>query len=237
MSSVARGWHRPVRWQALLWVAGGLVVVWVLLVAGAIWYLYGHWESRVHLQRQALLLRLPAGTVAQAEIRAPIATRLTAHPTLMVPLHQTVRAQVSDQFLARLTTSTTVNIDTKVRVQHQVPVHTTLEARVDLGRWLPTLDVTVPVSLVVPVDMVVPIKTSLPVSLDVLASGQFNAPLSLPLNQVLRLQPVLDAPLEAQLTRQIRFALDRPLPPVPMQIVEARLSVPFDLTFLRQPSR
>ena len=26
-------------------------------------------------------------------------------------------------------------------------------------------------------------------------------------------------------------------PPVPMQIVEARLSVPFDLTFLRQPSR
>lgn len=237
MTSVATAWHRPVRWQALMVVAGGLLVVWVALVAGAIWYLYGHWESRVHLQHQSLLLRLPAGMVARAEITTPITTRLTARPVVKVPLHQTVQAEVSDQFLARSSVRTSVPIDTVVRVQHQVPVRTTLQARVDLGRLLPTLDISVPVSLVVPVDLAVPVKATVPVALELLASGQFKAPVSLPLHQTLTLRPVLDAPLQARFTRQTNFALGPALPPVSMHIVDAQLRVPFDLTFLRQHSR
>lgn len=229
-------WHRPVRWQALFWVAGSLLVVWVALVAGAIWYLYGHWESRVHLQRQALLLRLPVGLAAHAEITAPISTHLTARPTVDVPVNQTVRAHVSDQFLADLTMQTTVQVDTVVRVQHEVPVSTNLQARVDLGRWLPTLDISVPVSLVVPVNLAVPVKAAVPVSLKLKASGEFRSPVSLPVHQRLTLRPVLDAPLKARFTRQIRFSLDEALPPVPMQIEAAHLRVPFDLTFLRQRS-
>lgn len=231
---IPRGWHRPVRPVALLLLAGGLLLVWVALVAWAIWYVYGHWESRVHLQRQALLMRLPEGTAALAEMVAPISTRVQAQPVVRVPLKQTIEARLTEPLVAQLRVRTTVPVDTVLEVQHQVPVRTTLQAQVDLGRWLPTLDVVVPVALTVPVRLSVPVRAQVPLDLDLVVSGEMRQAVPLTLDQTLMLRPRLDAPVQAQLTRQTRFALHGETAPIPLELLDARLRVPFDLTFLRQ---
>lgn len=230
----ARGWHRPVRPVALVLVGGGLLLVWVALVAWAIWYVYGHWESRVHLQQQPLLLRLPAGTQALTEIQTPVATRLQASPVVRVPLHQTVQAEVSDQFVATVKLNATVPIDTAVQVSHEVPVSTVLQAKIDLGRFLPTLDVSLPVSLVVPVNLTVPVKTQVPLNTSLVVSGLFKQPVKLPLNDTLVLHPRIDQPIHARVTRQALFALDGEHAPMPVSLVDARLRVPFDLTVVQR---
>ncbi len=234
LAPIPRGWHRPVRPVALLLVSGGLLLVWVALVAWAIWYVYGHWESRVHLQRQALLLRLPEGTAAVAEMMTPISTRVQAQPEVRVPLKQTIEAHLTEPLVAQLRVRTTVPVDTVLEVQHQVPVRTTLQAQVDLGRWLPTLDVVVPVALTVPVRLSVPVRAQVPLDLELVVSGELRQAVPLALDQTLVLRPRLDAPLQAQLTRQTRFALHGETAPIPLELLDARLRVPFDLTFLRQ---
>lgn len=232
---VARGWHRPVRPVALVLVAAGLLLVWVVLVSWAIWYGYGHWESRIVLRQQPLMLRLPEGTHAMAEFHTPLSTQVRLRPVLRVPLGQTVDADIHESFVAQLDLKTTVPVDTVVDVHHDLLVATHLQARVDLGRFLPTLDVRMPVQLSVPVRLKVPVRADIPVHLDGVVTGELAQRLALPLADTLVLRPVIDHRLAARMTQQTGFALAGETAPLPLVIEEARLRVPFELTLLPQP--
>lgn len=230
----ARGWNRPVRPAALVLVAIGLLVVWVGLVAWGIWYGYGHWESRVVLRQQPLSLRLPAGTQALADVHTPLDTRIRLQPVLRVPLRQTVEAEVNDSFVAQLDLAATLPVDVVVEIRHDLPVRTQLEARVDLGRFLPTLNVRLPVQFTVPVQLKVPVRADVPVRLDGVVSGQLAQRLSLPVDETLVVRPRIDHRLAGRMTHQTAFSLVGETAPLPLVIEEARLRLPFDLAFVRQ---
>jgi hypothetical protein len=90
------------------------------------------------------------------------------------------------------------------------------------------------VALTVPVRLSVPVRAQVPLDLDLVVSGEMRQAVPLTLDQTLVVRPRLDAPVQAQLTRQTRFALHGETAPIPLELLDARLRVPFDLTFLRQ---
>lgn len=229
-----RGWNRPVRPAALILVGGAVLLAWLALMVGAVWYFYEHWQAQLSMRDQPVRLRLPPGMVAMAEVDAPLRTHLKLQPLVRVPVNQTVSAQLSDQLQAQVQLDTVLPVDTSVTVDQIVPVKTTLSLALKLRSWLPAVPVTVPVTLDLPVHMTVPVKADVPVKLDIVASGTLPPALDIPINTVFELRPQIDSDIQAKLLSQTAFKLVGPLAPFDVRIARAELSVPFNLTFLRQ---
>ncbi|WP_058087926.1 hypothetical protein [Aquabacterium parvum] len=237
-STLARGgWHRPISLKSLLIVGGLVLLVWLALMLGAVWFVYTQLDARMDLHEQPVTLQLPAGLQAQASVQRPVSTRIDLRPLVSVPVRQRLRAQIEDSLLTRTSLQTLVQIDTVVQVDQVVPVQTELSMRVPLFSWLPAFDVSLPVTLNVPFKASVPVRAQVPVSLDALVSGELKAPVEVPLEAVFQLRPHVKADLQAQLHGQMDFVVRETMPALPLTIVRARLLVPFDVPSIRQRER
>jgi hypothetical protein len=227
------GWHRPVRPLALVLVGALLLLLWLAMMVASTWYVYVCWDARIDLRSQSVKLRLHEGIEASAQVSAPVRSRLDLSPRMVVPLHQTVSAQVYDSVQARMHLRSHVLVDTVVHIAKTVPVRTSLQLSVPVVSWLPSFDVSVPLTLDLPVQMDVPVKLDVPLNLDALVNGELRAPLQVPMNVDLVLHPQIHAPVQVRLTRQMTFQLLGPMEPMPVQIVRAQLRVPFSVPTLR----
>jgi hypothetical protein len=229
-----RGWHRPVRPGALLLVGAVVLLLWLLLMVLGVGYFYRHWQARVALRDQPVLLRLPAGLPSVARISEPVRTRLDMHPTVSVPLHQVVPVEVRNQLMAQVRLKATVPVVTEVTVSQNIPVHTTLETDMRVRSWLPSMHVSLPVSFNLPVRLTVPVRAQLPIDLDVLVSGALTQTLQVPLDTTVTVHPHVVGELSARLDSETGFRLLDPVPPIALRIARADLRVPFNLAVLSQ---
>lgn len=229
-----RGWNRPVRPVALVLVGAGVLLVWGALMLAATWYVYARWDAIVELRDHPVKLRLPDGLQAMAEVSAPLQAQVNLAPLVRVPLRQTLAIELSDSLQAQARLQARVPVDTVLHVEQRVPVRTALQLSVPVVSWLPRFEVTVPVALDLPIQVDVPVKLDVPLDMDVLASGELQAPLQVPLDIDLRLRPEVRGPLAVQISRQMAFRLMGPMPPMPVSIEHARLSLPFSQPRLRQ---
>lgn len=226
-ASGPKGWHRPVRPVALLAVATVLVLGWGALMVVGVWFFYVHWESRITVREQRMTLRLQSGTPAQAHFEAAVPVQVPRVPALTVPIRQQVSVMLDDTVQARVRLHTVVPVQTTLSMRQDVPVRTTLT-----WDWLPRVEVSVPVAMTVPVALAVPVQTRVPLDLDVLVSAALPPTLFIPLETVVRVQPILQGPIRAQVQEQVAVRWLAPEAPIPMTISEARLRVPFDLVGL-----
>lgn len=233
----ARGWNRPVRPVALLVVGSTVLLIWLMLTALAVWYFYAFWEARMTMYNQAVRLRLPAGMVSVAKVTSPLRTRLDMRPLVRMPIKQVIPAQISDHLQARVQMQTTLPVDTSVAVDQMVPVKTTLSMKVSVWRWLPSIPVTLPITLDMPLRMTVPIKADVPVNLDLEVSGELPPVINIPIDATFMLRPRIKGAIEARMVSQTAFSLMAPVEPFPMTIERTDLRVPFQLTFLKQRTR
>lgn len=232
-----RGWNRPVRPVALVLVGGMVLLIWLVLMSVAVWYFYAFWEARMTMHNQAVRLRLPVGMVAMAEVTSPVRTRLDMRPVVHMPVKQTVPAQMADHIQAQVQLQTVLPVDTSVSIDRVVPVTTTLELSVSLRSWLPSIPVSLPVTLNLPLQMTVPIKTSLPIKLDLAVSGALPPVINIPIDQTFTVRPRIKSVVEARMVSQTAFSLIAPIEPFPMTIERTDLRVPFSLTLLKQRTR
>ncbi|RTL29759.1 MAG: hypothetical protein EKK47_12735 [Burkholderiales bacterium] len=233
----ARGWNRPARPVALVLVGGAVLLIWLALMIGGVWYFYEHWEARLTMLDHGVRLRLPPGMQAMAEVTSPVHSRLNLRPEVTVPVKQTIPAQLSDHIQARVKLHTSLPVDTSVVVDQQVQVKTTLSLSVALRSWLPRIPVSLPVTLTLPLRMDVPIKADVPVDLDLVVSGELPHTLNIPIDARFSLRPVIDTDIETRMVSQTAFELISPMSPFDLTIARADLKVPFDLTVLRQRHR
>lgn len=235
----ARGWHRPVRPVALLWVGGVLLLIWLALMVGGVHFFYTHWQARVALRDQPLGLQLPAGLLADAQLAQAVRLGLDARPRLRVPVRQSVSAELSDTLLVEVPLRARVPVRTTLNVAQQVPVRATLQLQVPVVAWLPAFKVELPVAFSVPIELRVPVDTEVPLALHLQVSADLSAALSLPVNAVFETRPHLQGAIEAQVHRALALRVDQALQPLPLMIEQAQLDVPFDVPRLhrRGPAR
>lgn len=219
---------------ALVVVSAAVLLVWGGLLVATTLYVYARWDALIDLHQQPLKLRLPEGLEAWAEVAAPLHTQLALSPRVVVPVQQTLAIEVSDSLQARTRLKATVPVETVVHVEHTVPVRTTLRLSVPVLSWLPSFDVTVPLTLDLPVKLDVPIKLDVPLDLDVLATGQLTAPLKVPLDLRLPLRPEVRGDIHVNISRRMAFRLLGPMPTMPVVIEQAHLNLPFSQPRLRQ---
>lgn len=229
-----RGWNRPVRPLALVLVGGVVLVLWLVLMTGAVWYFYEKWEARLTLHDQPVALRLPAGMPALAQVSSPLRTHIDLTPELRLPFKQTVTAQLSDQLQAQVRLHTVLPVDTSVTIDQMIPVDTTLKVAVPLNSWLPPIEVMVPVRLQLPLRMVVPVKAQVPVDLDLLVSGDLPPTVDIPIDTEFVLHPRVRGEVRADMAMLTEFRLVAPVAPFDLSIERAHLRVPFNLTMFRQ---
>lgn len=228
------GWNRPIKPVALIVVGGAVLLIWLVLMSVSVWYFYEHWEARLTLLNQPVQLRLPEGMEAMAEVSSPLQTRIDMRPVVRIPIKQTMSVQMPDSLNAMAHLKTTLPVDTSVTVDQMVPVKTTLYMQVALRSWLPSMPVAVPVTLNVPLKMTVPVKAEVPVDMDVAISGELPPSLNIPIDTVFTVQPHVKGVVTAHMRSQTAFKLLAPIEPFPLTIDRADLSVPFNLTFLKQ---
>ena len=227
-----RGWHRPVRPGALLAVAVGLLLLWLALMAGGVMWFYAHFESHITVREQAIRLRLPSGLPALAEVSSPLTLQVPSTFRVQVPVRQEVPVTLHDSVHARVRLATTLPVSTEVQVAHEVAVNTVARLHAPVHRWLPALDVTVPVQIRLPVRLRVPVKTEVPLDLDLAVSGELNETVRVPVDTVMALRPQVRSDIVAQMQSQTAFRLFGPQEPVPMTITDTRLRLPFDLAWI-----
>lgn len=232
-----RGWHRPVQPLALFAVGSVLLLIWLVVMTTSVWYFYEHWEARLTLLDQAVSLRLPAGMQAVAEITSPVRTKLNIQPLLHVPVKQHVMAEITDPLATTVRIDTTLPVDTSVTVDQVVPIKTVLNLSVRLKSWLPSIPVSMPVTLNVPVHLTVPIKASVPVALDLQVTGDLPKHLDIPIDAVFDVRPQVKGDIEVRLNRLTSFTLLGPVEPIPVTIERANVRVPFNLTLLKHAPR
>lgn len=223
------GWHRPISLRSLLLVGGLVLLVWLLLMLAAVWFVYTQLDARMELREQPVVLRLPAGLQAQATVLQPVSTRIDLRPRVSVPVRQRLDAHVEDNLLTQARFEATLPVDTVVQVDQVVPVRTELSMRVPLVGWLPAFDVTLPVTLNLPFKARVPVRTQVPVRFDALVSGELDAPVEVPLDAVFALRPEIRGAVTAEVGGQLDFVVRDAMPPMPLTIERARLLVPFDV--------
>jgi hypothetical protein len=229
-----RGWHRPVKPVALLLVSAGVLLVWLALLVVTVWYVYERWEAHVTLRQQAVLLRLPAGMQAQAQVQSPLRTTLNLRPWLHVPIKQELDVALTDHLQAQVQLHAVLPVHTQVVVDQMVLVRTTMALSLKIKSWLPAVAVEVPVDVLLPVHMVVPIDAQIPVTLDVQVSGALPATIRVPLDAQFDVRPAIKGDITARVLSLTDFKLMAPSEPFPLTIEQADLRVPFNLTLLRQ---
>lgn len=231
------GWHRPVSLKSLLWVSAAVVLVWLVLMLGSVWFVYTQLDARMELREQPVTVRLPAGLQAQATLEQPVRTRVDLRATVRVPVRQQLRVQVDDTLLVRAGLDATVPVDTVVQVNQLVPVKTELSMSVPLVGWLPAFDVTLPVILTLPFKASVPVRAQVPVHFDALVSGELREPINVPLDTVFHLRPELHEWVTARVRGQMDFVVQGPIGPIPMTIERASLFAPFEAPSIRAARR
>lgn len=222
----ARGWHRAVTRSQMVAVALLVLTVWLVLMASGAWLFWRYAEVQLLLRDQPLTLTLPAGLQAAATVNRPLSSRLKASPRVPLEVDQRVRVRFEDALSARVALKTVLPVHTVVQVDQQVRVSAPVSLDVPVVRWLRPFKVTVQVQLVLPVQFKVPVDAQVPLDLDVLVSGRWPDDLSVPLKASWTLRPVLDAPLQAALTRETVFTLQGPVAPLALRIPAMDLRMP-----------
>lgn len=202
-----RGWHRPVRRRDVLLVMLVAALLWMAMVAGAAWHLREHWQSVVALRHQPIILRLPAGMPARAEVHTPLLTRLDLQSKVAAPIDQVVGVQLMNTLNAQAVVSTVVPVDTSIRFEQDIPVSTEVEMKIPVVSWLPAMNVVVPLTFNVPVQMTVPIKVQVPVALDVKVTAQLAETVKVPVRTTMNLTVPVHANLRAEVLSVADFKL------------------------------
>jgi hypothetical protein len=225
-TAVARGWHRPVRRRDVALVMTSAALIWLALVAGAVWQVREHGQSAVALRHQTITLRLPAGMPARAEVHTPLYTRLDTQSKVAVPIDQLVSVQLVNKLNARAVINTTVPVDTSISFDQDIPVSTQVAMKVPVVSWLPAMDVTVPVTFKVPVRLTVPIKVQVPLALDVKVSGQVNDAIKVPVRATMNVSVPIHAKLKADVLNRADFNLVGLQAPFDLRIEQAEVRTP-----------
>lgn len=228
-------WRRPVGHRALVVVSVITLLVWLLVIVGATWWVRANVQARVQLRHQSLMMRLPQGMESNVDVRSRVMTRLKADPLLAVPVHQTLTVRLPDTLEARTVVRTVVPVQTQFRYQTEIPVDTVVSMDVPVVSWLPAMAIKLPIRVTVPVDITVPISAQLPLALDLHAKGHVTEPLKVPMHTTLRMKVPLRAEIEAEVLSRTHSRLLGPMEPFPIQIEQALLVLPLgNLSWVRQ---
>ena len=214
-------------WRALITVSLLILLGWLILMTGLIWWVRGHWEALAVMRDIPVSLSLPSGMKASAQVHSVLHTRLDTVQSLDVPVDQWVHVQVVDRVNARAQVNTVVPISTTVAFAADIPVSTQVQAEVPVVSWLPAMTVKLPVSFVVPVRVSVPVKVDVPLDLDMQVRTDVPDPLKVPLKATFRTRIPIHADIHSQLTRQADFTLAQGIVAMPMVIESAALNLPF----------
>jgi hypothetical protein len=207
-----------------------VLLVWALASGLAMWVCYAYWEVRLTLRDAPVVLRLPAGLQAHAEIDAPVHTSLDWRPSFQVPVRQSLNLRMQDDLSAKVRLKTHLPVAVNVVVDKVVPLKTQVDLSVKLRSWLPAVPVSLPVTVNLPVHLEIPIRANLPLDLDLHVSATWPEVLSVPIDTTFDVHTHVHAPISVQLTRRTSFRLLGPVAPIPLVIAEAPLRLPFDLS-------
>ena len=189
-------------------------------------YARAHWQVALSLQDQSMMLRLPKGMAAQADIHTPLRTRVDSQARVTVPLDQMLSVALAQPLSARVVINTTVPVDTVITYEAQIPVVTEADLQVPLTSWLPKMAVKMPVRFSVPVKLSVPIHLQAPVALDVLATAHMDEALQVPVHTTMRLKFPVRADLQADVISQAHFNLVGLQAPFALEVSSIRVVMP-----------
>lgn len=201
MSGPATSLRRHHLWWALALTA----LLWLALIAFALWWLLSHGLLSTALREQAVRLRLPEGLQAQAQVLSPVHADVKVLQHLRVPIAQTVSVSLPQALQAQAQVQTSLPIDTVIRVRQDVPVSATVHARVPVVRWLPAMAVEVPLAFVVPVDLAVPVRVTVPLNLAMDVQVQVPHALPVPIRTALDLRLPVNERLRVDVLRHAGF--------------------------------
>lgn len=209
-----------------------LAFVLLVLVSGGLGFLaYTHLVLGLSLERQAILLGLPAQIDTEARALRPVKVRLDGMVSARVPLKQTFSVPLRGDYAADVAFDADIPLHTVVRYQGTVPVSTSVSLTGNTGlvtgRWLPTFPVRaqVPLHFDIPVDLTVPLDTRVHLAWRGPVRFSLDQRLAIPVDTVLKTRFPLAR--DAEVPVKAAFAL-RVYPPrsVPAVIEHAALRLP-----------
>lgn len=223
------------RLRALVLVSVFILLVWLGILAVLAWAVHDAWEARFVMTDQPMQLRLPAGTVAEAQVTSPIRTHLNLRPTLRLPLDQMMAVRIVEPLTARAAMKTSLPVDTVVEVDTVVPVSTTLDMKLTIKSWLPRVAVTVPVALTLPIRMSVPVRLDIPVDLDLDVHAEPPPLLQIPVRGMFTLSPRVQGDIQARMEALTRFRVVDDIVMHDVRIARADIRVPVHLARRLRP--
>jgi hypothetical protein len=181
-----------VSWRALLPLLALVGVLSTVMGMLGSWWFLGHFQARVPLGGQPMVVTMPEGVPVQVAVDAvetgteanaaarsiPMrfkeTMRVVAHIDSRIPINTVV------PYHAEIPLKTTLHVDTKAKTRI-LGIDVTLPVVADIP-----VDLTIPVDLSVPINQKVPLKMSLPVKADIdqivqiPVPGSFTSRLSFP---------------------------------------------------------
>ena len=211
-------------------LGGGLGVLIYLLLA-----------VDLDVSQQRILLRLPDGLRALADISDPVPVRMDGMVTATVPIDQTFQLPLSGSYVAQVAFNTDIPLKTRVNYKGSIPVRAFADLRgstalVADSRFLPKFDLMarVPLNFDLPVTLTVPIDTRIALAYRGPLSFTLNQSLAVPIRTVVHARFPLHREAQAPVLARIGMQVHAPTAAIPLVIERATLSLPLSQLSLQR---
>lgn len=219
-----------------------LMVVLTCLLGGGLGVLiYLRLVVDLDVSQQRILLRLPDGLRALADISDPVPVRMDGMVTATVPIDQTFQLPLSGRHVAQVAFNTDIPLKTSVTYKGSIPVRAFADLRgstalvVD-SRFLPKFDLMarVPLNFDLPVTLTVPIDTRIALAYRGPLSFTLNQSLAVPIRTVVHARFPLHREAQAPVLARVVMQVHAPTAAIPLVIEQATLSLPLSQLSLQR---
>jgi len=216
-------------------VAGLTVVVLLTCVLGGALGVLLYLRTAVNLDvsQQRLLLRLPEGLLAQADIQDPVPIRLDGMVSATVPIAQTFQLPLNGTYVAHVAFTTGIPVKTQVTYSGSIPIRAFADLRgstalVADARFLPKFDLLarVPLNFDLPVTLTVPIDTRIELAYRGPLSFTLKQDLALPVRTLVQTKFPLHRAAQAPVLARVGLQVHAPAAAIPLGIEQATLRLP-----------
>ena len=219
-----------------------LMVVLTCMLGGALGVLiYLRLVVDLDISQQSLLLRLPDGLRAQADIKDPVPVRIDGMVSATVPINQTFQLPLRGSYVAQVVFNADIPLKTRVTYTGSIPIRAFADLRgstalvVD-SRFLPKFDLMarVPLNFDLPVTLTVPINTRIALAYRGPLSFTLNQNLALPVRIVVQTKFPLHRDAQAPVLARVGLQVHAPAAAIPLVIEQATLRLPLSQMSLQR---
>lgn len=219
-----------------------LMVVLTCLLGGGLGVLiYLRLVVDLDVSQQRILLRLPDGLRALADISDPVPVRMDGMVTATVPIDQTFQLPLSGRHVAQVAFNTDIPLKTSVTYKGSIPVRAFADLRgstalvVD-SRFVPKFELMarVPLNFDLPVTLTVPIDTRIALAYRGPLSFTLNQSLAVPIRTVVHARFPLHREAQAPVLARVGMQVHAPTAAIPLVIEQATLSLPLSQLSLQR---